>query len=273
MELGIRKIAENICKKHKYNNQRIMVISRQFTGRIWKEIISDETKKHFENLAKVVNELHKEKYPDYKLVKSKRKNKNITFKPYDTTNKANKPRRAKNSLVKNKAVTLPSEDKDGLPSDQVVMSLPSFPSSPRSDEDSFPSDQVNMSLPSAQIYPDLYSPIPPTMISKIPSPQPFPQYFTNQTSTSFPLPRLNNQSSIQPDHNVQMSNPHFNLNIPTALLTPTYPNPSSEVSPPTFNMHPSPSPLCEDQLHNIRKYYEEIFSSKDQPGSSYAYFD
>ncbi|PKC76480.1 hypothetical protein RhiirA1_406202 [Rhizophagus irregularis] len=127
------------------------------------------------------------------------------------------------------------------------------------------------SLTSAQFYPDLYShTIPPTMISKIPSPQLFSQYFTNQTSTSFPLPRLNNQSSIQPGHNVQMTNPHF---IPTTWLTPTYPNPiTSEVTPPTFNIYPSPSPLsCEDKLHNFGKYNDEILSSKDQP-SSYTYY-
>ncbi|CAG8652415.1 uncharacterized protein OCT59_010192 [Rhizophagus irregularis] len=78
MNFGIRKIAENICEKYDYDKQRILILSRQFTGRIWKEIISVETKQYFENLAKDIDNLHKEKYPDYKL-KSRRKKSTVNF--------------------------------------------------------------------------------------------------------------------------------------------------------------------------------------------------
>lgn len=265
MNFGVRKIAKNICEKHDYNKQRIMVISRQFTGRIWQEKISDDTKKYFDNLAHEVNKLHKLKYPGYKLVKSKRRNKKFTIKQYDTTTKVNKPRRGKNLPVKNKAVSLPSEDaevEDEFPSDQVVMPLSASPP-PRSDEDEFASDQVGMSFSSdTQLFPEYFSPL---TISKVNQQTNFP--------TSFPLP---NQSSIQPvasRHNVQISNPQFNFihsNIQT-WLTPTYSS-ISDVNLPTFETHPSPSPLCEDQIQNIEKYNKynaEILSSIIQQQSSY----
>jgi hypothetical protein len=231
MKFGVKKIAENICGKYKYNKQRIMVISRRFTGKIWKEMIPDETKKYFETLAYKVDKLHKDKYPDYKLVKTKKVNKKLTIKHYESS-RINKPGRGKKSPVKNKAVTSPP--------------------SPSEDEDYFPLDHMSLEHES-HILPEYFS-----------QPQPIIPKINQQIDllTPFIYSRSNNQSSIQsvtPRHNVQISIPPNNQN---ALISQFHL--SNEMNFPTFDVSPlSPLPSCGDHFQNFGKFNNQILSSSE----------
>ncbi|GBC10778.1 hypothetical protein RclHR1_00990011 [Rhizophagus clarus] len=244
MKFGIKTIAASICDKYRYNKQLIMVISRRFTGKIWNEVLDDETKKYFDDLAANVDKLHKDKYPNFKLVKTKRQHKNLTIKHYEAK-KSNKPERRKKIPLKNTTVTSPQL---------------------QTEEESL-TDEANTSLAScARILPEYFAQ---------PAIQKTNQLLTLLPATPFPV-HLNNHSSIQPvisRYNVQSSNPQLNL-IPQhhTWIPPTHStyNSSNEVNLPTFD---DPFLPCEDQpLLQIRKYNNQILSNtSDNFPSTYEY--
>ncbi|RIA88821.1 hypothetical protein C1645_773920 [Glomus cerebriforme] len=221
MNFGISKVAEKICTKYKYSKQHKMTISRQLMAIIWKEI-PNETEIYFGDLAKEVDKLHKEKYPEYKLVKNKKQKDKITFKHYNINKKPH---------VNNKTPSyISSKDEDENQDDVSELFdniIPGY-------EPNYTTQEINNA--------------PSIMKTSIPA----RLSISHETDPILSIPPRSNLSTHQTQTPSLLNSefgptlPIFNYNTQTSTCLPTFEEP--------------PALSCTDRLSNMEKYNEIIFT-------------